>query len=105
MQDKVNEVIEQLLDKATRGDLPSAKLALDYYTAHGKERTTYNLPQCQTSSDVVKAYGSIVQMLSDGKLNIDEAHKMGSLLNMQVRAIEVHEQEEEILKLNERLLK
>ena len=106
--DKIGEqnaadILASVVEKAKNGDLIAARILLDRVWPVRKGRTlALQLPQLQTSADVVKASAAITAAVASGDITPDEGMALGSMIELHRRAIETCQLEQRITALEDR---
>lgn len=97
---EAEDVLKKTIERAKEGDLRAAEIILSRVWPQRKGRAvTLCLPSLQTVDDVLKGLSSVLQATADGELTPDEAHMIGSLLEIQRKSIETVEIEQRLSKL------
>ncbi len=94
------EILRTTLEKAKGGDLRAAEIILSRVWPQRKGRTvTFDLPSVNNVEGVLTALNSVLDATAKGELTPDEAHMIGSLLEIQRKSIETVEIEQRLSKL------
>ena len=104
MEDSAEAVVTALLKAAREGDVSAAKVVLErVLTPLPRNRPVqFATPAIETSADLGKAMGTILQAAADGELTPDEAVSIASLIETRRRTIETIELEQRIAALEQR---
>jgi Family of unknown function (DUF5681) len=95
-------VIVALIQAAKGGDVAAIKLVLDRVAPLPRNRPVqFTTPAIETSADLGKAMGTILQAAADGDLTPDEAVSIASLIETRRRTIETIELEARIAALEQ----
>jgi hypothetical protein len=77
------------VDLAKSGDTVALRLCLDRIAPARKDRPVwFELPVIQTTADLPRATGALLQAVASGDLTPSEAAEIGKTLDVHVRAIE-----------------
>ena len=90
------------IEKAKEGDTTAMRLCLERIIPPRKDRpVAFEMPKLETAADAVKATGAIAQAVADGDLTPSEAGELSRLVESFTRAVETHELEARLAKLEE----
>lgn len=90
------------VDMALEGDAQALRLCLERLLPPRKDRPVkFDLPKLETTADAIKASAAIAEAVADGDLTPTEAEIMGRLVTAFVQALEVHDHEERIKRIEE----
>jgi hypothetical protein len=88
------------IEKAKEGDATALRLCLERILPARKDRpVAFEMPKLETAADAVKAASAIAQAVAEGELTPSEAGELAKLIDGFTRAIEVHELEARLTKL------
>ena len=94
---------KKAINLALEGDLAAIRLCLERILPARRERPiSFELPALQTPKDAVAATAAIAEAVSDGTLLPSEAETMSRLVQTFAAAIELHDHEERISRIEER---
>jgi Family of unknown function (DUF5681) len=80
------------IELAKAGDITALRLCLDrIYPARKDTPVSFELPKLETAADAVKAMAAIMAAVASGDLAPAEANELGKLVDTFTRAIEAHE--------------
>ena len=83
-------VTRKAVDMALEGDTTALRLVMDRTMPPRKDRPVmFALPTIETTADIVKASGALLQAVALGELTPSEAAELGKLVEAHVRAIEL----------------
>lgn len=103
MAGDIEAIVDRVVRKAKRGDLAASKLVLDRVAPVRKGSTVeIALPDVKTSSDIVAAMAALMAAVVGGKISPEEAQSMAAVLEINRKAIEQHELEARIARLEQR---
>jgi hypothetical protein len=107
MQDLLEGESEALTRKAVEmalaGDPVALRLCLDRLLPVLRERpVSVALPPVTTSKDAVAASAALIQAVASGEIAPGEARELGRLIELHLKAIEVHEFESRLSTLEQR---
>jgi hypothetical protein len=78
------------IEMALAGDTVALRLCLDRLAPVRKDRpVTFAFPKVETTTDLPKASGALLEAVAAGELTPSEAAELGKLVEAHVRAIEV----------------
>jgi hypothetical protein len=114
-RNKVTLAVEALLDgeaemltrkaieRAKEGDMSALRLCMDRIAPARKDRpVSFALPKLTKSSDAVAAAAAIAEAVAAGDLTPSEAAELAKLVDAFARAIEVHDLNERVGRLEAR---
>ena len=107
MQDLLDGESQALTRKAVEmalaGDPMALRLCLDRLLPVLRERpVSVALPPVTTSKDAVAASAALIQAVASGEIAPGEARELGRLIELHLKAIEVHEFESRLSTLEQR---
>jgi hypothetical protein len=107
MQDLLEGESEALTRKAVElalaGDPVALRLCLDRLLPVLRERpVSVVLPPVTTSKDAVAASAALIQAVASGEIAPGEARELGRLIELHLKAVEVHEFESRLSTLEQR---
>ena len=98
-------LVTRALEMAVGGNEAAMRMCLDRLIAPRKERpVSFALPKIQTAADVVAATNAIAEAVASGELMPTEAASMSTLVGNAAKAIELHELEARIVRLEEQAI-
>jgi hypothetical protein len=90
------------IEKAKEGDTTALRLCLERILPARRDRpVAFELPKLETAADAGKAASAIAQAVAEGELTPSEAGELSKLVEGFTRAMEVHELEARLTKLEE----
>ena len=99
---EAENLTRKAIELANGGDLTALRLCLESIAPARKDRpVTFSLPKLEKPADAVKATAAIVEAVAAGDLTPVEASELGKLLDAFTRAIETHEFEERLRRLEQ----
>jgi hypothetical protein len=111
-RNKVTLAVENLLDGeaealtrkaielAQAGDMAALRLCMDRIAPARKNRpVAFDLPKLTKASDAVAAAGAIAEAVANGDMTPSEAAELAKLVDAFARAIEVHDLNERVARL------
>jgi Family of unknown function (DUF5681) len=105
MEDDREMIVRSVVAAAKAGDPTAMRLCIERLIPLRKGRPiAFNLPAIDTAADIVAAIGAVVEAMADGELTPDEAGAVAAVIDLKRRAIETHELDERLRKLEERIL-
>jgi len=110
MQELLEEKAEQLVNKAVEmalaGNIGALRLCLDRLAPAGKSLPLLcEMPRLEKAADAVDAMAGIASAATAGDVTADEAAKLAKVISLYVNALEAHEFEDRLVKLERADLK
>lgn len=105
MLDGQSEAItKKCINMALEGDTTALRLAMDRLVPPRKSRpVALELPDTQTTADILKAYDAVIKSTSQGELTPEEARQFFLLFDAKRKAIETVELSERLEKIEAQL--
>ncbi len=92
------------IELAKAGDLTALRLCLERIAPVRKDRPVmFALPKLETPSDAVRTSAALVEAVANGELTPGEAGDLSRLIEAFTRAVEAHEFEDRISRLEQRI--
>ncbi len=92
------------VEKALEGDVAALRLCLDRCLPVRRGATVhFELPNIETTADLPRAVGALIQLAGTGALTPDEAVQLAGLLDNKRRAFETNELEKRLSELEKSL--
>jgi hypothetical protein len=83
-------ITRKAIELAKQGDTVALRLCLDRLAPVRKDRpVTFALPAIETTADLPKASGALLEAVASGELTPSEAAELGKLVEAHVKAIEL----------------
>lgn len=102
LEGELETICRRLILEATSGNLQAIKMILDRVLPPKKEHPiTISLPKLQNSSDALQAMTSITEAVGNGDISPCEGEALAKIIDINVRAIEVHDFENRLNKLED----
>jgi hypothetical protein len=90
------------IEKAKEGDTTAMRLCLERIIPPLKDRpVAFAMPTLETAADAVKATSVIAQAVADGDMTPSEAGELSRLVESFTRAVEAHDLEARLARLEE----
>jgi hypothetical protein len=90
------------IEKAKECDTTAMRLCLERILPVRRDRpVAFAMPKLETAADAVKATSAIAQAVADGDLTPSEAGELSRLIESFTRAVETHDLEARLAKLEE----
>ena len=100
MEDKAEDILQAVIQKAEEGDLAAAKIILDRICPLRKDRpVTVDLPAIEGAKDLVAAMSKVIDVAAKGDLTPAEAQGIANLIEVKRRTIETDDIERRIAAL------
>jgi len=80
LEEKVQTVVDNLIDRALAGSIPATRLFLDRTTRHPRDRIDLDIPALRAPSDVVDASAALVAAVAAGEVSPRAAKEMMAVL-------------------------
>ncbi len=98
------DVLSAVISHAKKGDVAAASMIMARVWPARKGRpVSFDLPPLSTAADLAAALGSVAQAVGNGVLTPEEAQAVGTVLEMQRKAIELAELEARVTALEGKL--
>ena len=102
LEGEANNLTRKAVEMALQGDTTALRLCMERLLPARKDRhVSFALPKLKTAADAVKASVALVEAVASGDLTPSEAAELSKLIDGFTRAVEVHEFEERLAKLEE----
>ncbi|GGH24573.1 hypothetical protein GCM10007036_31070 [Alsobacter metallidurans] len=102
LEDEAEALISKAIDLAKAGDIGALRLCLERLAPVRKDRpVVFPIPEINSTADVVKASAALLQAVASGELTPSEAAELGKLVEAHVRAIEVTEIQDRLVRLED----
>ncbi len=103
LKDEVESICRRLIQEALTGNIQAIKMVLDRIFPSRRDcPITIELPKIQNSSHVLQAIGSITAAVGNGEISPSEGEALSRIIDVHVKAIEAHDCEKRLSKLEER---
>jgi hypothetical protein len=100
MEGESEVITRKAIEMAKGGHMAAIRLVVDRLAPAGKERPIdFELPALNTPADAVTASAAIAAVVSAGDLSPLEATRLSSVVQAYVQALEAHEWEKRIAKI------
>jgi hypothetical protein len=100
---EAENLTRKAIELAKAGDLTALRLCLERIAPARKDRPVqFALPKLETAADAVKATAAIVEAVAAGDLTPGEASELSKVVDAFTRAVEAHEFEERLTRLEQR---
>ncbi len=104
MAGEAEGLTRKAIELALAGDGPALRLCMDRVFPPRKDRPVFfALPKLEKPSDAVKATAAIVEAVAAGDLTPSEASELSKVVDGFTKAVEAHEFEERLAKLEARM--
>jgi hypothetical protein len=91
------------VELALAGDTTALRLCMERIAPPRKDRTVrLSLPPLEAPADAVKATAALIEGAAAGDVTPSEAGELAKLIEVHVRAVEVHDLDQRIAKLEEK---
>jgi hypothetical protein len=100
LEQKVDELVEKLVQIALAGDIGALRLCLDrLLRAQANEPFLYEIPRLEKAADAVGAMAGLASAAVAGDVTADEAAKLAKVISLYVNTLEAHDFEDRLVKL------
>jgi hypothetical protein len=100
MEKDIKGVINVIVGAALNGDLQACKIIMDKIVPQAKSRRVeFPMPPIESLADVAEAYDGLWKAVSTGRLAIDEAQALGTILDKQAEFMRSRDLERRIERL------
>jgi len=97
---EADSLTRKAIELAKAGDITAMRLCLDrIYPARKDTPVAFDMPKLETPADAIRAMAAIVSAVASGDLTPAEANELAKLVDTFTRAIEAHELEERLRRL------
>jgi hypothetical protein len=97
------DVLAAVIRKAREGDAYCARLILQRCWPPRKARVPFPMPTLATTDDLPRALAAVVEAIASGTLSPDEASAIATVLQAQMRAVELIELDHRMKEIERRL--
>jgi len=98
--ERVNEIMDKAIEKAGQGNIAAMRLCIDRVLPACKDAPVEcELPPLQKPADSIAATAELVAAVAAGDLTPSEAANLAKLIDAHVKAIEMHDLEERLTRL------
>ncbi|MBT7041267.1 MAG: hypothetical protein HN921_15645 [Bacteroidetes bacterium] len=106
MENDLDEIVSQVIEKAKSGDFECQKLILSRLLPQVKNYPLdIKIPEINSPNDLKKAFNIINKALGSGKIDLDQAEKWSNILKIVKDATLLDELEERLLALENKKTK
>ncbi len=100
LEEKAEELVNKVVEIALAGNIAALRLCLDRVApARRNEPFLCELPPLHKAADAVAAMSGIASAAVAGDVTADDAAKLAKLISLYVNALEAHQFEEQLVKL------
>src|SRR5215207_1297457 len=97
---EAENLTRKAVEMALAGDTTAMRLCLErIYPARKDTPVTFDMPTLETPGDAIRAMAAIMSAVADGDLTPGEANELAKLVDTFTRAIEAHELDERLTRL------
>jgi Family of unknown function (DUF5681) len=97
---EAENLTRKAVEMALTGDTTAMRLCMDrIYPARKDTPVSFDMPKLETAADAVKAMAAIIGAVASGDLTPVEANELSKLVDTFTRAIEAHDLDERIRRL------
>jgi hypothetical protein len=97
---EAENLTRKAIELAKAGDMTALRLCMErIYPARKDTPVTFDMPKLETPADAIKAMAAIMSAVANGDLTPAEANELAKLVDTFTRAIEAHELEERLRRL------
>jgi hypothetical protein len=100
LEGEAENLTRRAVEMALAGDTTAMRLCLErIYPARKDTPVTFEMPQLERATDAIKAMAAIMSAVASGDLTPAEANEMAKLVDTFTRAIEAHELDQRLKRL------
>jgi Family of unknown function (DUF5681) len=100
LEGEAEGLTRKAIELAKAGDMTAMRLCMDrIYPARKDTPVCFDMPKLETAADAMKAMAAIMAAVASGDLTPAEANELGKLVDIFTRAIEAHELDERLRRL------
>jgi Family of unknown function (DUF5681) len=101
---EAEKITRKAIELAIAGDGPALRLCMERICPPRKNRPVFfALPKLERTADAVKAMAAIVDAVAKGELTPSEASELSKVIEGFTKAVEAHDFEERLVKLEARM--
>lgn len=102
---ELENICRRLIQEAITGNMQAIKMVLDRVLPAKRDTPiVIDLPKLENSSDALQAIASITTAVSEGKLTVSEGESLSRMIDVYVKAIEIHDCELRISKVEQKAI-
>lgn len=103
MQGELETICRRLLQEAVEGNMQAIKMVLDRLLPPKRNiPVTIDLPKLENSSDALNAIAIVTMAVSRGEISIDEGEALSRMIEVYIRAMEAHDYETRLTKIEQK---
>jgi hypothetical protein len=100
LEEKVEQLVNKLVEMALAGNIGALRLCLDRLAPAGTSGPLLcEMPRLEKAADAVGAMAGLASAATAGDVTADEAAKLAKVISLYVNALEAHEFEDRLAKL------
>lgn len=104
LQGELENICRRLIQEAISGNMQAIKMILDRILPPKRDLpVAIDLPKLENSSDALEAMASITMAISNGKISVSEGESLSRIVDIYVKAIEVHDCEMRINRIENKV--
>lgn len=104
LQGELETICRRLLQEAVEGNMQAIKMILDRLLPLKRSiPIVVELPKLENSSDALNAIAFVTMAVSRGDLSIDDGEALSRMIEVYIRAIEAHDYETRISKIEQKV--
>ena len=97
---EIQNICKTVIEEAKAGDMQAAKIILDRLLPSRKDTPIQiDLPKIESSSDVVRAVGCIINAVGIGQISPSEGEALARIVDIHTKALELNEFERRLAAL------
>ncbi|CDZ79880.1 hypothetical protein BN1013_00380 [Candidatus Rubidus massiliensis] len=105
LQGELETICRRLVQEAVEGNMQAIKMVLDRLLPPKRNiPVAIDLPKLENSSDALDAIAYVTMAVSRGNLSIDEGESLSRMIEVYVRAMEAHDYETRLSKIEQKRL-
>ena len=100
LEQKLEELVDKLVKIALAGNIGALRLCLDrLLRARANEPFVCEIPRLEKAADAVGAMAELTSAAAAGDVTADQANKLARVISLYVNALEAHDFEDRLAKL------
>lgn len=105
LQGELETICRRLLQEAVEGNMQAIKMVLDRVLPPKRNiPIIIDLPKLENSADALNAIAFVTMAVSRGDLSVEEGEALSRMIDVYIRAVEVHDYETRLSKIEQKRL-
>lgn len=103
LQGELETIYRRLLQEAVEGNMQAIKMVLDRLLPPKRSiSVAIDLPKLENSADALNAIAYVTMAVSHGDLSVEEGEALSRMIEIYIRAMEAHDYETRLSKIEQR---